>query len=307
MAKVFTGWSYPSSNPNAFRTAATDYIDPMQLYPAYHDTTEKDIVNGVVLPANQSGTQDLAMALDALFNHPNCGPFVCQQLIQRLVTSNPSPAYVYRIAQVFANDGTGVRGNLGAVVRAILEDYEARSATLLSNTGYGKLREPLLRVTGLWRSFGGASTSGRYAYSNPEQALSQAALRSPTVFNFFPPSYVLPGAMATAGLVAPEFEITNASTAISVPNTLRGDIFTSATPAASTITLNLAYEQTLAATPSSLLAHLNSVMCGGNMTTATSASITAALAALPASTTALERAQTAILLVATSPDGSIQK
>jgi len=307
MAKVFTGWSYPSSNPNAFRTAATDYIDPMQLYPAYHDTTVKNIVNGVVLPANQSGTQDLATTLDTLFNHPNCAPFVCQQLIQRLVTSNPSPAYVYRVAQVFANDGTGVRGNLGAVVRAILEDYEARSTGLLSNAGYGKLREPLLRVTGLWRSFGGASTSGRYAYSNPEQSLSQAALRSPTVFNFFHPDYVLPGAMATAGLVAPEFEITNASTAISVPNTLRGDIFTSATPSASTITLNLANEQTLAANPASLLAHLNAVMCGGNMTTATSTNITNALAVLPVSTTALERAQTAILLVATSPDAAIQK
>ena len=306
MAKVFTGWGYPSTNPNAFRSAPTDYFSPMQLYPAYHDTTAKSIVNGIVLPANQTGTVDLQQALDALFNHPNCGPFVCRQLIQRLVTSNPSPAYVYRVAQVFANDGTGTRGNLAAVVRAILTDYEARSNSLLTNAGYGKLREPLLRLTNVLRAFGGASTSGRYGIFNPEGSLDQAALRSPTVFNFFHPAYIYPGTLASAGLVAPEFEITNATTAISVPNYLRGYVFFSATPTASTITLNLATEQTLASNPSALLDHLNAVLCGGTMPQATRDRITTALAALPVSTTALERVQTAILLVATSPAAAIQ-
>ena len=307
MAKVFTGWGYPSANLNAFRSAPTDYFTPMQLFPAFHDTSVKNIVNGVVLPANQTGTQDLKAALDTLFNHPNCGPYISEQLIQRLVTSNPSPAYVYRVAQVFANDGTGVRGNLAAVVRAILTDYEARSPSVIPNAGYGKLREPLLRLTTVFRAFGGASTSGRYPISNPESSLGQAALRSPTVFNFFHPGYVLPGPLASAGLVAPEFEITNATTAISVPNYLRGYVFFSATPAASTITLNLATEQTLAATPAALLDHLNAVLCGGNLPQATRDRVTTALAALPVATTALERAQTAILLVATSPAASTQK
>ena len=307
MAKVFTGWAYPSTNANAFRSAPANYFAPMQLFPAFHDTTAKYIVNGVVLPANQSGTTDLAQTLDALFNHPNTGPFIARHLIQRLVTSNPSPAYVYRVAQVFANDGTGTRGNLGAVVRAILTDYEARSTAMLGNAGYGKLREPLLRLTNILRSFSASSTGGRYTITNPENSLGQAALRSPTVFNFFHPDYVLPGALATNGLVAPEFEITNATTTISVPNYLRGFIFFSASPTATTITLNLAAEQTLAATPSAQVDHLNAVLCGGNLPTATRDRIVTALNALPTSTTTLERAQTAILLVATSPAGAVQK
>ena len=306
MARVFTGWGYPSTNLNAFRSAPADYYSPLQQFPAFHDTAAKTIVDGVVLPAGQTGAQDLKATLDALFSHPSCGPFICRQLIQRLVTSNPSPAYVYRVAQVFANDGTGVRGNLAAVVRALLTDYEARSASVTANAGYGKLREPLLRVTNLLRSFGGSSTSGRYPIANPEVALGQAALRSPTVFNFFPPAYVLPGPLAAAGLVAPEFEITNATTAISVPNSLRGYVFFSATPAASALTLNLASEQALAATPAALLDHLSAVLCGGNLPAAARTRITTALAALPVAATPLERAQTALLLVATAPAGAVQ-
>jgi len=312
MAKVFTGWGYPSTNLNAFRSAPADYFSRMQLFPSYHDTTVKNIVNGVVLPAGQTGTQDLAATLDALFNHPNCGPFIAEQLIQRLVTSNPSPAYVYRVAQVFANDGTGVRGNLAAVVRAILTDYEARSASVATNVGYGKLREPLLRVTNLLRTFGSTATNGRYlgagtstSVANTENALFESPLRSPTVFNFYHPDYVFPGPLASAGLVGPEFEITNATTGISVPNLLRALIFTSGTNVA-TLNMNTTAEQALAATPAAQLDHLNAVLCGGAMPTATRTRILTALNALPASTTALERAQTAILLVATSPAGSIQ-
>ena len=115
-ANALTGWAYHSAaaNPSFYGTAA-DFDDPMMAYPAYHDTTQKTIVNNIVLPANQSAQTDLQGVLDALFNHPNTAPFICQQLIQRLVTSNPSPAYVYRVAQVFANDGSGTRGNLAAV------------------------------------------------------------------------------------------------------------------------------------------------------------------------------------------------
>jgi uncharacterized protein (DUF1800 family) len=308
MAAVFTGWSYFSTKTNpSFLTGAADYIDPMMMYPAYHDEAQKTILNGVVIPANQTGAQDLKVALDALFNHPNTAPFVSKQLIQRLVTSNPSPAYVYRVAQVFANDGTGVRGNLGAVVRAILTDYEARSPSLVTNIAYGKLKEPILRSTALLRTFNATPAGGRYSagsFSNSDVNLDESALRAPTVFNFFHPGYVLPGPVAAAGLVAPEFEITDATFSLDVPNYLRNLIFPSGTPPA---TLDLSAEQTLSANVPAQLVHLNLVMCGGTMPSAALARITTALNALPTSTTAVERAETAVLLFATSPAGALQK
>ena len=309
MAKVFTGWAYPSTNLTQFRTAPTDYFTRLQLFPAFHDDTQKSILNGVVLPAGQGGTKDLEQTLDALFSHPNTAPFISKQLIQRLVTSNPTPAYVYRVAQKFENNGSGTRGDLGAVVRAILTDYEARSSTTLTAPTFGKLREPLIRATALLRSFGANPASGRYisGLANTETALAQSALRAPTVFNFFRPDYVLPGALASAGLVAPEYEITDATYAISVPNFLRTFIFNAAGTNPDTVVLNLAYEQSLVATPSALLDHLNQVMCGGNLTAATRTRVTTMLAALPSNTSTLERAQRAILVLATSPDGSVQK
>ena len=307
MAKVFTGWAYPSTNPNAFKTAHADFIDPMQLYPAYHDDTEKHIVNDTTLPAGQGGDADLAGALDALFNDPNTGPFVCRQLIQRLVTSNPSPAYVYRVAQVFADDGTGTRGNLAAVVRAILTDYEARSPDVAANTGFGKLKEPLLRATALLRGFAATPKNGRYSgtlFFTPDEYLAEAPLRSPTVFNFFHPDYVLPGPLAAAGLVAPEFEITSSTYAVSVPNYLRSLIFTNANSAEQ---LDLSAEQSLAATPTALVDHLNLVLCSGHLPAAAEDSIVSTLSALPTNTSTLERAETAVLLVATSPAAAMQK
>lgn len=309
MAKVFTGWAYPSTDLTRFRNAPTDYFTPLQLFPSFHDDTQKSILSGVVLPAGQGGTKDLQQALDALFSHPNTGPFISKQLIQRLVTSNPTPAYVYRVAQKFENNGSGTRGDLSAVVRAILTDYEARSATTLTAPSFGKLREPLIRATALLRSFGATPASGRYVsgLSNSESSLAQASLRSPTVFNFFRPDYVLPGPLAAAGLVAPEYEITDATYAISVPNFLRTFVFNTAGTNPDTVVLNLSYEQSLVATPSALLDHLNQVMCGGNLTAATRTRVTTLLAALPASTSSLERAQRAILVLATSPDGSVQK
>ena len=344
MAKVFTGWAYPSTNLTQFRTAARNSLSPMQLFPSYHDDTAKDLspVLAAPIPAGQGGTKDLQLALDALYTHANTGPFVARALIKRLVTSNPSPAYVYRVAQKFANDGTGARGNLGAVVRAILTDYEARSPSVAANQSFGKLKEPLLRLSGLLRGFGASATSGRYvgfrvavngapitsATPRPATAteistlgsatrldflqtsLSQAALRSPTVFNFYHPDYVLPGPLAAAGLVAPEFEITDDNFAISVPNMLR--TFTLATVPNSAagpyaITLNLAYEQTLVSNPAALLDHLNAVLCAGAMPVETKSRITAALAALPTSATLLDRAQTAVLLTLTSPASATQR
>ena len=313
MARIFTGWGFFTTRVNpSFRGTAADYINPMMLYPASHETGTKDLtpVLASVIPANLGGTEDLKRALDGLFNHENTPAFISRQLIQRLVTDNPSPAYVYRVSEKFRNNGSGIRGDLGAVVRAILTDYEARSPVVTDDPGYGKLKEPLLRFTGILRSFGATSTSGRNRQDNVQTSLQQAALRAPSVFNFFEPGYVYPGPLAAAGLVAPEFQITDDTTAISVPNFLRNTaVFVAATGvnADKVLVPNFSAEMALAGNPSSLLDHLALVMANGQLGTATRTRITSTLNALPAATTPLERAQTAVLLVATSPEGSTQR
>jgi len=219
------------------------------------------------------------------------------------VTSNPSPGYVYRVAQVFADDGTGARGNLGAVIKAILLDYEARSPALLSDAGYGKLKEPLLRQTAIYRAFNASAANGRFAIFNSQTNFDEAALRSPTVFNFFSPSYVPPGTLAAAGLVGPEFQITTASTAISVPNGLYGSIY----QASGGLNLDLSSLTANAANPAGLVATLNQLLCQDNMSAAARQRIVAALGALPAGTSAAATAQVALYLAATAPDAAIQK
>ena len=349
MAKVFTGWAYPSTNLTQFRTAGTNYYTAMQVFPDFHDDTVKNIapVSATPIPAGQGGTKDLKDALDALFNHANTPPFISKLLIQRLVTSNPSPAYVYRVSQKFMDNGAGTRGDLGAVVRAILTDYEARSPSVVNNASFGKLKEPLLRLTSLLRTFGASSTSGRFlgyrhavngvpiTSATPKPAtqgeistlnsttliysalsnIAQAALRSPTVFNFYHSDYVLPGPVAAAGLVAPEFEITDDNFAITTPNFLRnfvnaviptsGGVPTTAAPYV--LTLNTTFEQSLANNPPALLDHLSTVLTADSLSAATRTRVTTALAALPSTTSTLDRVNTAIFLVLTSPSAAIQK
>jgi uncharacterized protein (DUF1800 family) len=312
VAKVFTGWGYFTTAANApsslalFRGTRADYINPMMLYPVAHEPAAKAIFDGIVIPANLGGTEDLKRLLDALFNHANTPAFISRQLIQRLVTDNPSPAYVWRVAEKFRSNGAGVRGDLAAVVRAILTDYEARSPAVYDDPGYGKLREPLLRLTALLRGFNAASTSGRNTLE-VYAALNQGPLESPTVFNFFEPGYVYPGPLAAAGLVAPEFQITNDTTAITVPNYLRDTVFRANNLLGTNLVLNLAAEQALVGNVPALLDRLGLILAQGQLSAATRARVTAALAALPAAASTLERAQTAVLLVATSLDGSTQK
>jgi uncharacterized protein (DUF1800 family) len=312
-ANVLTGWAYYSTLANpSFTGGAADWYDPMMLYPAFHDNTQKTLVsltaNGpaVVVPANGGGASDLKILLDTLANNQNTGPFVCRELIQRLVTSNPSPGYVYRVAQVFANDGTGVRGNLGAVVKAILLDYEARSPAVTADAGFGKLKEPLLRQTAIYRAFNATASSGRFAIFSADQTLGQAALRSPTVFNFFLPGYSPPGSLAVAGLFAPEFQITTATTAIVVPNTLYGSVYTASPPTATTLVLDLS-SLTSAPDNATMINTLNLLFGGGNMGSAATQRIVTALAALPSGTTALQKAQAALELTVTAPGGAVQQ
>jgi len=182
------------------------------------------------IPANASqtattATSELNFALDDIFNHPNVGPFICKQLIQRLVCSNPSPAYVYRVAQVFNNDGTGVRGNMQAVITAILTDYEARNSALLVQPGYGKMREPMVRIANVLRSCNGFSNSGKWFIGKTDNTLSQTIFRSPTVFNFFTPGYAQPGLVQQNGIVSPEFQIIFETTIINAQNMLYTGIY----------------------------------------------------------------------------------
>lgn len=308
-AKVFTGWQFNNAAPTTgnFRSgggAANDYILPMTLNPNFHENAAKTIIGGVVLPANQGGLKDLKDELDALFNHPNTGPFIARELIQRLVTSNPGPGYVYRVAQVFANNGNGVRGDLGAVVRAILTDYEARSPQVAATQSFGKLKEPLLRNTALFRAFAAGSDNGRYNIANAENNLAQAPQRSPTVFNFFEPNFVLPGALASAGLYAPEYQVLTDTTAISMPNAYYNYI--NATRSATTIGLNLTGLPPTSPAPA-LVDHLNLVLCAGSMPTAVRDRIATALTAMPASTTDTDKYRSAIYLTVVTQSAAVQK
>ena len=164
------------------------------------------------MPAGQSQAEDLKAALDLLFNHPNTGPFIARRLIQRLVTSNPSPGYIARVAQAFANNGRGVRGDMKAVIQAILLDSEARLSNPAGYPGYGHEREPIIRLANLYRAFNASSASGKFVINNQPFIFGQAPLYSPTVFNFFAPDYSQPGPIEEAGLFAPEFQITTDTT-----------------------------------------------------------------------------------------------
>jgi uncharacterized protein (DUF1800 family) len=300
-ANLLTGWAYYNTAKNpSFSGSAADWYDQMMLYPAFHDNTQKTIVNNVNVPANEGGAADLKIYLDTLFNHQNTGPFLARGLIERLVNSNPSPGYIYRVAQVFANNGSGVRGDLSAVIKAILLDPEARSTTLLANAGYGKLKEPILRQTALYRAF--AVSTPRFTLFNSNNTLGQTPLDSPTVFNFFLPDYVQPGSLASAGLVAPEFQITTATTALTVANNLYSSVY-----ATTGTVLNLSLLTAEASNPSAMVATANLLICGGNMTAATQQYILSGLAALPASTSAEQKASFVLELAVTSPDGAIQE
>jgi uncharacterized protein (DUF1800 family) len=283
LAQVFTGWTFAGGDhgdTNNFYYVPENWRAPMEAWPDHHSPGPKMLLDGVTLPAGQTPRQDLDAALDLIFNHPNVGPFICRELTQRLVTGNPSPAYVYRCAQAFANDGLGVRGNMQAVLRAILLDYEARATTFLAQQGYGHLREPIVRLGGLLRALRATPPAdGKYRIWNLEDTqygLDQNPLRAPTVFNFFEPGYVQPGAIAQAGLVAPELKITNETTVFGATNYLRGVIFFGA--AFDPYTIQPDYSGLVGLSDASLLDYLNLVLMANGMSAETRAILQDALA-----------------------------
>jgi uncharacterized protein (DUF1800 family) len=323
LSRVFTGWSWAGPDKSNTRFAGGNaFVDrditPMQQYPNYHATLDKNFL-GVKITGATTGEADLKVALDRLFTHPNTAPFFARQLIQRLVSSNPSPAYVGRVAAAFADNGAGVRGDMKAVIRAVLLDPEARDDTA-GNTSK-RLREPVLRFANWLRTFGAKSASGRFliaATDDPLTSLGQSAMRAPSVFNFYRPGYTPGnGAVAQAGLVAPEFQITAETSVVGYLNTMR-DAITNGTGTAREVAPTYDAELALAGKPAELVDRLNLLLTGNRMsaslrnkvvTAVTSVAVPAATAtnAAAVATANKNRVGLAIFLIMASPEYLVQK
>lgn len=295
LAAAFTGWEF------ATVLSSPDYAQmPMVAIETRHQITANTFL-GVTIPANTSAKASLPIILDTLFNHPNVAPFVARQMIQRLVTSNPSAAYVGRVAAAFANDGAGVRGNLKAVVKAVLLDAEARQPPAAAT---GRVREPMLRLVQWARTFKATSTGGKFTIGDTSDAatrLGQSPLRSPSVFNFFDPAYTPPGSpIATRALVAPEMQIVNESTVAGYLNYMQRVIATGA----GDVVADYSTEVALAADPAALTDRINLLMAAGQLSQTTVAAIRTAVAAIPATTATgpANRVGLAIFLAMASPE-----
>lgn len=348
LAKVFTGWSfdcpgYPtdvwnncfnSGNNDSGVNYADKWVRPMRPYVKFHSTAAKSFL-GVTVPAQ--GTKpdpqaSLTKALDTIAAHPNVAPFLGRQLIQRLVTSNPSPAYVARISNVFNQS----KGNLQSVVAAILMDPEARNGAGLYGKGYGKVREPLLRLSAVLRAYGATSTTGSYLISitsDPATSLGQTALMAPSVFNFFRPGYVPPGAeTGKMGLASPEMQLVHETSVAGYVNLVRAVVslgvgmygYDSRAKAPDVL---LSFHRNpavtngfiaLGANPDALVEDANQRLMYGTMPAALKAEIVQAVktidyrsATLPTAQQTLDtytgRLYTAILLTAASPEFQVQK
>lgn len=318
--KVMTGWRRAAdlrSDPNDPNSILVpNYRDPMILVQGNHDTTAKTLLNytGAVntnIPAGMNGAPELELALDNIFNHPNVAPFVSKALIQQLVTSDPTPAYVGRVAKAFNNNGSGVRGDMKAVIRAILLDPEARGS-VKTEPSYGKLREPVLFATNILKNFdvkGVDRTLPSDGYISPQLSnMGQNPFQAPTVFNYYPPDYVIPGTT----FLAPEVGILNTTTSFSrinfVNTMVYGRISVSANSPNGT-SISLAEPQTWAqndSTGAALVEGLNQKLLQGQMSNDMRNSILTAVRAI-AATSPAARAQQATYLVLTSSQYQVQR
>ena len=316
-ARVFTGWTYDGQR-RWYETNAgfQEKESPMVPYEEYHDTGEKRLLNGTVLPAGQTARQDLEQALDNIFEHPNVGPFISRYLIQRLVTSNPTPAYVGRVASVFNNDGAGERGNLAAVVKAVLLDTEARNGHKSNSDEFGKLREPVLRLTQLFRAFDaqpGPIADGIYmprgrSIDRIDQVVGQAVMKSRSVFNFFyPDNPIGPGSDA----VSPELQILSEINIASTNNMFFDQIYgfhNRSEGYGATSRLQVEREVDLASDPETLIDHLNLLLTAGSLPASSQQSILDHLRTIPDDADGhFTRALDAIYLIVGSPFHLVQK
>jgi uncharacterized protein (DUF1800 family) len=341
IARVFTGWSWACpdwpDNSCFSQGTANGNSDPdrsfkaMLGYAQYHSTEAKTFLGTTIAAQAQSDpTASLNTALDTLANHANVGPFIGRQLIQRLVTSNPSPAYIRAVSQAFANNGSGVRGDMKAVVKAVLMHPEARQV----NNNSGKLREPVLKLAAYLRAFPHSSDTGYWRVGNtdnPATALGQTPLRSPSVFNFYRPGYVAPGTTAAAaGLVSPELQIAHETSVAAWVNFMRDNVASGVGATNGTVggvALNrrdirpdFTAELALAGDPAALVDRVADRLTWGQAGTALKAEISTAVAtiAVPALNPAgnneaaidsarRNRVNAAILLVLAAPEFQVQK
>ncbi|WP_179958272.1 DUF1800 domain-containing protein [Chitinimonas arctica] len=303
-AHALTGWTYPPRpgvaskwpNPRNYGARMVPFADR-------HDGGSKKLLDGKVLPAGQSPEQDLAAAVDSLFQHPNVGPFIGRQLIQHLTTSNPSPAYVGRVSAAFNDNGAGVRGDMKAVFRAILLDSEVRGDRK-SEAGYGKLREPAVFAAGLVRTLGGRSDGG---YLRSQTAtMAQDVYAPASVFNYYPADYLV------GGLQGPQFGIYNASTAFARANFVNALLAANGISADASVPASFGTKiewgpwLTLAPDSGKLLDRINQLLFHGSMSEAMRGTIKQAVDAISV-TDSYNRARTALYLAATSPQFQIQR
>lgn len=303
LAKVFTGW-----DNNAASRVEPGYAQrPLVFNAANHSPSGKQFL-GVSIAAGTSGTVAMQKALDTIAGHANVGPFIGRQLIQRLVASQPSAAYVGRVAAVFADNGAGVRGDLKAVVKAVLMDDEARRAPAAADTTRGKLREPIVRFIQWARTFNLTSPTGLWnigSLSDPATRLGQSPLRSPSVFNFFRPGYVPPNsALGTLGVAAPEFQITNESTVVGWANWAQ----TFVQNGVGETRPDYSAELTVAADAAALVKRVSLLLSGDALSAATLATIAMAVGSIDGSSDAgkLNRVRAAIHLVLCAPEYLVQ-
>lgn len=308
LARVFTGWDRDTSG------LASPYPPEVQRRPmtqvgSRYETGAKSFL-GVTIAAGTDARSALSTALDTLFNHPNVPPFVGRQLIQRLVASNPSPGYVARVAAAFADNGSGTRGDLKAVLRAILLDPEARDAAHIANPAYGKVREPVVRFLNWARAFRANSPSGVWGIGDLSDAasrLGQSPMRSPSVFNFFRPGYVPPGgAIAAAGLTAPELQIANETSVAGYLNFMQRAINGSSV---GDVVADYGALLALVNDSRALLAELNLVLAAGQIPASTLATLAAALDTIQLRNDAARRNRmlAALLMVLAAPEYIAQK
>lgn len=328
LSKVFTGWSwaFPDGQLTEYifrhghpdlSAAGDQRIDtlPMKAYPGQHSTAEKRLFSGkpqsVVMPAGASAQADLKMALDALFNHPNVGPFISRQLIQQLVSNHPSNAYVGRVAAVFNNNGKGVRGDLAAVVRAILLDSEAVNPPASS---VGMLREPVLRLSHWMRSLQAASLSGQYAVENDVAALGQQPLHASSVFGYFRPGYVPPNTVFSADrTTVPPMQIVNEVTTarwVNLAERMASDgIGWTGSQIDMTAQIQPLADLVSAGQLAAVIDRLNLLLYAGRMSSTLKQDLMDAMLSVSGTTAAnhLNRARVAVFLALASPEYLVQR
>ncbi len=306
LARALTGWTYARLDGAAVTDYnKIDYARPMILYPARYDTGSKTFL-GKTVSANATQQASVDAVIDAVFNHPNTAPFISKRLIQQLVLANPTPAYVGRVSAVFANNGAGVRGDMKAVIKAILTDSEARGSAAIP----GKVKEPVLLATSLARAIG--FTTDGYALYTRDSGMGQRPFSSPSVFNFYPYDFPLP---LGDGAVSPVSKLMTTSTSIARHNFVydwtvggeqtRGEFQPQTVIIGATGTqLGWTAWEALAADETKLLDRINLVLLNGTMTAAQRQSLSSAMAAIKNNDPAVQarkRVQVALYVAASSP------